>query len=69
MSKNKRRKKDGNITSDAWTEKEYEEHMERMYGMEFIVGFTEGGFPYGITIDEDVEKVDIEEIDDEELPF
>lgn len=51
-------------TGEAWTEEELANYL----GFEFIAGFTEGGAPFGIGIDEDDsinETLDL----DEELPF
>lgn len=62
---NKRKRKKLN-TSEAWTEEELANYL----GFKFIAGFTEGGAPFGIGIDEDEEDSVNEILDsDEELPF
>ena len=62
---NKRKRKIFN-TSEAWTEKELANYM----GFKFIAGFTEGGAPFGIGIDEDEADSTNEILDtDENLPF
>jgi len=74
MSKKKRPKRKPKIESGS----EYDVYSE----FDFIAGYTEGGFPYGITYDELEEEEDEYErskkrrrdetgfdIDDEDLPF
>jgi hypothetical protein len=78
MSKKKKTKKINNGSNndvEVWTEEQYEEYLKGLYGMEFIVGFTENGVPYGSFIedpetyvDEQSNKTDDAE-DDYELPF
>ncbi len=64
MANNRKRKKLN--TSEAWTEEELANYL----GFKFIAGFTEGGAPFGIGIDEDAEDSVNEILDsDEELPF
>lgn len=60
-----------NIGSELWTEKQYEEYLANLYGMEYIVGFTENGMPYGIFDDvlEDDAGEDIVVHSDKNLPF
>ena len=74
MGKKKKSKKDKSNNPEVWTEEQYEEYMNELYGMEFIAGFTENGVPYGTFIDEDEEndKLIIRDISidyDDELPF
>lgn len=62
---NKRKRKKLN-TSEAWTEEELANYL----GFNFIAGFTEGGAPFGIGIDEDEDESTIKILDsDEALPF
>lgn len=60
-----------NIGSELWTEKQYEEYMANLYGMECIIGFTENGMPYGIFNDilENDAGEDIVVQSDKDLPF
>ncbi|HMM16105.1 MAG TPA: hypothetical protein PKC47_01015 [Petrimonas sp.] len=52
--------------SEAWTEEE----LANSLGFKFIAGFTEGGAPFGIRIDEDEADSTSGILDtDEELPF
>jgi len=52
MSKKKKYKKIISSNGEVWTEEQYEEYLQQLYGMDFIAGFTEGGVPYGIFEDE-----------------
>lgn len=63
---NKWKKKKIN-TNEVWTEEELANYL----GFNFIAGFTEGGAPFGIGINEDDDEDDsIKTMDtDEELPF
>jgi hypothetical protein len=69
-------KKNKNNDVEIWTEEQYEEYLRGLYGMEFIAGFTEGGVPYGLFIeDEDTYLPDESEMPadaegpDGEFPF
>lgn len=73
MSKRKRVKKTKNSNAEIWTEEQYEEYLQDLYGMEFIAGFTESGVPFGV-FKEDIEihrseKYDITSDSDDEIPF
>jgi len=71
MAKRKKSPKK-NLNSDTWTCEQYEEYMGKLYGMDFIVGFTEGGAPYGTYIWEDAfERISGDGCgeSDEEIPF
>ena len=48
-SKNKAKKTKKNDT-EIWTEEQYDQCMKGHYGLNFIVGYTEGGVPYGIPL-------------------
>jgi hypothetical protein len=53
-------------TGEAWTEEELANYL----GFKFIAGFTEGGAPFGIGIDEDEDDSTNEILNSEEtLPF
>ena len=53
-------------TSEVWTEEELTDYL----GFEFIVGFTEGGAPFGIEKNGNEDSSTIKTLDsDEELPF
>jgi hypothetical protein len=74
MSKKKRTKKTINNNTEIWTEEQYEKYMKGLYSLELIAGYTEGGVPYGITFDEDINEVNLSDlnrsiINGEELPF
>jgi hypothetical protein len=73
MSKRKKVKKIKNSNVEIWTEEQYEEYLQDLYGMEYIAGFTENGVPFGI-FKEDIEihrseKSDIPSDYDDEIPF
>lgn len=71
MAKRKKSPKK-NLNSDTWTCEQYEEYMGKLYGMDFIAGFTEGGAPYGTYIGEDAfERICDDGCgeSDEEIPF
>lgn len=74
MGKKKKCKNNKNNT-EIWTEEEYEEYLKGLYGLEFIIGYTESGFPYGLPIENDdneiynVDKSDKFNDSDEELPY
>jgi len=73
MGKKKKSKKHTNNNIERWTERQYEEYLKELYGMEFIAGFTEGGVPYGL-FEEDLEIDMVEKskkFDDsnDEIPF
>ncbi len=53
MSKKSRKNQDNN--TDVWTDEQYEEYLKNLYGIDFIVGYTENGVPYGAMIDENNE--------------
>lgn len=38
-------------------------------GFEFIAGYTSGGMPYGIRVDDEDEDYINEEFEDDEIPF
>jgi len=74
MGKKKKCKKHkSNI--EIWTEEECEEYLKGLHGLEYIEGYTEGGIPYGLPIENDdneiynVDKSDKFNGYDEELPF
>jgi hypothetical protein len=73
MGKKKKSKKHTNNSAEIWTEEQYEEYLQDLYGMEFIAGFTESGVPFGV-FKEDIEiqklqKSDIPSDPDDEMPF
>ena len=55
MGKKGKHKKHKNDT-EICTEEEYEEYLKGSYGLEFIAGYTEGGMPYGLPVEEDDDK-------------
>lgn len=57
MSKSKKAKNQAKINTEVWTETVYEDYLKDLYGFEFIAGFTEGGFPYGIP--KETEKISL----------
>lgn len=59
MKKNRKKRED------------YEQMMEEAFGFDFIVGYTSGGVPFGITKEETEEIIDDEEgpFGKEDLPF
>ncbi|MBG9988003.1 hypothetical protein HZY88_03305 [Aerococcaceae bacterium DSM 111176] len=62
MKKNKKRQK----------QKDYEQMMEEEFGFDFIAGYTSGGVPFGITIEETEESLkenDENQLNKEDLPF
>lgn len=67
MHKNKKVKKILKINNDVWSEEQFEQYIKELYGMDFIVGYTENGMPYGIFTDE--ENSEINSSESEELPF
>lgn len=76
MVKKKKFKKNRNNCVEVCTEEQYEEYLKEVYSMDFIVGFTENGVPYGICYDKNKEnnKLDIPDIspnisDHDDLPF
>jgi len=60
-----------NIGSEQWTEKQYEEYLANLYGMKYIIGFTENGMPYGNFNDvlENDAGEDLVAQSDKDLPF
>ncbi len=52
MGKNKKSKNSNFNDAETRTEKQYEEYLKDIYGMDFIAGFTENGVPYGSFVDE-----------------
>lgn len=58
MSKKKRKKKSRCNDVVVWTEKQHDEYVKGIYGMDVIAGFTENGVPYGTYVDEN-DKHDI----------
>ena len=75
MSKKKKYKKDKNEIN-IWTEEEYEEYVKGLYGLEYIAGYTEGGIPYGLSVENDnnnnknsTNSSDNSRDSDEEIPF
>lgn len=50
------KKKKHKIDTEIWTEEEYEEYLQDLYGLEFIAGYTEGGIPFGLPIENDDDK-------------
>ncbi len=75
MSKKKNKKKTNEYNTEIWTEEQHEQYMKGVYSMDFIAGYTEGGIPYGISLDEDNERLQLfgenpsYDNDGEELPF
>lgn len=64
------------IDTEICTEKEYEEYLQGLYSLEFIAGYTEGGIPFGLPIENDDDKEVYKAYrtgnssdTDEELPF
>lgn len=46
-----------------------EEELAEVLGYDFIAGFTPGGMPYGMTIEEAEEQDSLEEDEDLDYPF
>lgn len=76
MGKKNNSKKRIRKKNEIWTEEQYEEYIMDMYDMDFIVGYTEGGLPYGNFINEDNNHVidvkpsqRISNDDEEDIPF
>ena len=68
MSKNKKRDKKKNSSTEIWTKEEYDEYMASVYGFEYIVGYTQSGVPYGITKEEgDMNGLNYDYYEDENL--
>ncbi len=71
-----RKKEKHNREIEIWTEEEYEEYLKGSYGLAFIAGYTEGGMPYGLPVENDDDnevykacrKYNSSDTD-EELPF
>lgn len=65
--------------SNEITEKEFEDYMKGLYNLDYIVGYTSGGMPYGSSLEDDLfpekdvceksEKDCKDEIDYDEIPF
>ncbi|MEL7658414.1 MAG: hypothetical protein AAGU75_21190 [Bacillota bacterium] len=53
---------------DIWTFEQYEEYMRKLYGMDYVAGFTEGGVPYGNCVGEDT-FVPTSDDSYDEMPF
>ena len=75
MGKKEKHKKHNNVT-EIWTEEEYEEYLKDSYGLEFIAGYTEGGMPFGLPVENDDDnevykeyRTDKSSDTDEDLPF
>ena len=73
VGKKKKSKKHTNNNVEMWTEEQYEEYLQNLYGMNFIAGFTENGVPFG-AFNKDIEihrseKSDIPSDSDDEEPF
>lgn len=68
MSSKMKKKRTYKNDNKIWTEEQYEQYMENLYGLDFIAGFTDGGVPYGIPLDIDSEE-NLYNNDSEELPF
>lgn len=54
------------------TEEEYDEYMAGLYGLDSIAGYTDGGFPFGVSNDEIEDGQDEDNIfidSDDEIPF
>jgi hypothetical protein len=66
MVKKKRMVPKNKKTTEVWTEEQYEEYMAGLYGLEYVAGFTEGGVPYGVSIDDNEQE---NFSDSEDLPF
>ncbi|MGL4731572.1 MAG: hypothetical protein ACRCW0_08305 [Clostridium sp.] len=67
MSKVNKNKKGKNNKVKKWTEEQYEEYLSGVYEMEYIVGFTENGVPYGV-LKKDLDKCGRNNFNDE-MPF
>ena len=72
MGKNEKHKND----TEIWTEEEYEEYLKGSYGLKFIAGYTEGGMPFGLPVENDDDnevykeyRTDKSSDTNEELPF
>ena len=75
MAKRKSQKK----RSNEITEKEFEDYMKGLYNLDYIVGYTSGGVPYGSSLEDGLftekevhaesEKECKGEIDYAEIPF
>lgn len=62
LSKKKKKRKKNEI--ESMTE-------EELFGFDFIVGYTSGGAPYGITMEDAEEQTDEEDLNpfEDDLPF
>ena len=73
MTKIKDRKNRAKPNMHVWTEEQYEEYMKGLHGIEYIVGYTDGDVPYGLSSREesDLEPADKNRMDDSEdgIPF
>ena len=76
MGRKKRWKtnKSSKNNTEMWKEEQNEEYMKELFGLDYIVGYTEGGVPYGIASDEDNEEMGFSDVNrndaiGEELPF
>lgn len=70
MAKKKRRNRKKNISSEVWTEEQYDEYMRGLYGLDYIAGYTDSGVPYGIAEeDEQVDEFIVDDYNDDEIPF
>lgn len=71
MSRTKKSKR--STKNKAQIREEYEDYLAKLYGLDFIAGYTEGGVPYG-TFSEDKEengekKLNNNNYSDDEIPF
>ena len=60
MRNNKKRK-----NKDSFSEEENEQYMMNLYNLSYIVGYTSGGVPYGVSND----SIEMEDIDDSDECF
>lgn len=64
MSRKKFKRNDVEI----WTEEQTDQYLKGLYDLDFIVGYTESGVPYGVPLDVDYKENSFDG-DGEELPF
>jgi len=51
------KKKKYKSNTKIWTEEEYEKYLKGLYGLEYIAGYTEGGIPYGMPLENDDNEI------------
>ena len=74
MNYKKKIRKFNKNNPEIWTEEQYEQYMKGLYGLDFIAGYTEGGVPYGTTMNYYMNEIEFSvEVsysgDGEDLPF